>query len=69
MQNTGVRIKKANLYIKEPYVNLIELRKTATKELNQIIVDWGILLDFLQIKSSNIREGNEWAYGQAKQNN
>nr|WP_228272951.1 hypothetical protein [Acinetobacter seifertii] len=35
MQNTGVRIEKATLYIKEPYANLIELPKTTTKELNQ----------------------------------
>jgi hypothetical protein len=35
MQNTGVRIEKATLYIKEPYANLIELPKTTTKELSQ----------------------------------
>ncbi|HFX6305234.1 hypothetical protein [Acinetobacter nosocomialis] len=35
MQNTGVRIEKATLYIKEPYANLIELPKTSTKELSQ----------------------------------
>ncbi|MDN8306292.1 hypothetical protein QZK36_06650 [Acinetobacter baumannii] len=35
MQNTGVRIDKATLYIKEPYANLIELPKITTKELRQ----------------------------------
>ncbi|EHU2375963.1 hypothetical protein ACOQNH_12970 [Acinetobacter baumannii] len=35
MQNTGVRIEKATLYIKEPYANLIELPKITTKELRQ----------------------------------
>ncbi|MDR8450193.1 hypothetical protein FOJ93_26010, partial [Acinetobacter baumannii] len=35
MQNTGVRIEKATLYIKEPYANLIELPRTTTKELSQ----------------------------------
>lgn len=35
MQNTGVRIEKATLYIKEPYANLIELPKMTTKELSQ----------------------------------
>lgn len=35
MQNTGVRIEKATLYIKEPYANLIELPKITTKELHQ----------------------------------
>ncbi len=33
MQNTGVRIEKATLYIKAPYANLIALPKTTTKEL------------------------------------
>lgn len=35
MQKTGVRIEKANLYIKEPYANLIELPKLTTKKLSQ----------------------------------
>jgi len=35
MQKTGVRIEKANLYIKKPYANLIELPKLTTKELSQ----------------------------------
>ncbi|MCY3200467.1 hypothetical protein [Acinetobacter baumannii] len=35
MQNTGVIIDKATLYIKEPYANLIELPKITTKELRQ----------------------------------
>lgn len=35
MQNTGVRIEKATLYIKAPYANLIELPKMTTKELSQ----------------------------------
>ena len=35
MQNTGVRMEKATLYIKTPYANLIELPKITTKELSQ----------------------------------
>ncbi|WP_343681968.1 hypothetical protein [Acinetobacter baylyi] len=35
MQNTGVRMEKATLYIKEPYASLIDLPKTTTKELTQ----------------------------------
>ncbi|ENV17803.1 hypothetical protein [Acinetobacter guillouiae] len=35
MQETGVSIEKATLYIKAPYANLIDLPKTTTKELSQ----------------------------------
>lgn len=35
MQNTGVRMEKATLYIKAPYANLIELPKVTNKELSQ----------------------------------
>lgn len=35
MENTGVRVEKAALYIKEPYADLIELPKATTKELSQ----------------------------------
>lgn len=35
MQNTGVRIDKAVLYVKAPYANLIDLPNTTTKGLRQ----------------------------------
>ncbi|WP_336984487.1 hypothetical protein [Acinetobacter soli] len=35
MQNTGVRVEKVTIYLKEPYASLVELPKTTTKALSE----------------------------------
>ncbi|WP_151868842.1 hypothetical protein [Acinetobacter soli] len=35
MQNTGVRLEKVTIYLKEPYASLVELPKTTTKALSE----------------------------------